>query len=54
MKLSKKFCEEMCLYIKQGKRKRVEFNKLCKKCMHECKQGYRAEIVACKKFKTKE
>lgn len=50
VKLTKKFCEENALYIRQGKRKRIIFNELCKNCIHECKQGYRVEIVVCKKF----
>lgn len=49
-KLSKKFCEEWAFYIKLGQRKRVVFNEKCKKCMHECKQSYRVEIIACKNF----
>lgn len=53
-KLSKKFCEEWAFYIKPGTRKRIVFNEKCKKCMHECKQSYRAEIIACKNFQKKE
>ena len=51
VKLTKRFCEEMCLFLKQGKRRRIVYNQKCKECIHECKQGYRVEIVACKKFK---
>lgn len=53
-KLCKKFCEEWTFYIRSGIRKRVVFNEKCKKCMHVCKQGFRAEIIACKNFKKKE
>ena len=53
-KLSKKFCEEWAFYIKPGTRKRIVFNEKCKKCMHECKQSYRVEIIACKNFQKKE
>ena len=49
-RLSKKFCEEWAFYIKSGQRKRIVFNSKCKKCMHECKQSYRAEITACKDY----
>lgn len=52
-KLSKKFCEEWAFYIKQGIHKRVTFNKKCKKCIHECKQSYRVEIILCKDFSKK-
>ncbi len=52
-RLSKKFCEEWAFYIKSGQRKRIVFNSKCKKCMHECKQSYRAEIIACKDYTKK-
>lgn len=53
-KLSKRFCEEWAFYIEPGTRKQVVFNEKCKKCMHECKQSYRVEIIACKDYIKKE
>ena len=53
-KFTKKFCEEWSFYIRAGKRRKVVFNEKCKKCMHECKHSYRAEIIACPNFKKKE
>lgn len=49
---TKKFKEENAFFINPATG-RVEFNKLCNQCMHECKQSYRAEIVACKNYKKK-
>lgn len=50
---TKSFCEEWAFYIKPGKRRRIAYNPMCKKCMHECKQSYRAEIVCCKDYTKK-
>ena len=29
------------------------YNKLCCRCIHDCKQSYRAVVVACPKFRSK-
>ncbi len=52
-KLNKKEIAEMDFYIKSGKRKRICYNETCKKCVNDCKQSYRTELVACPQFKTK-
>lgn len=30
---------------------RVAYNKLCLRCVHNCKQGFRAVIIECRRFK---
>ena len=30
---------------------RVEYNKLCLRCVHNCKQSFRAVIIECRRFK---
>jgi len=32
---------------------RITYNRLCCRCIHGCKQSYRAVIVACPKFRLK-
>lgn len=49
---SKKWKTENSFFI-NSKTNKIQFNKKCKKCMHECKQSYRAEIVACKDYTKK-
>ena len=31
-------------------RSRITYNELCRKCQHECKQGFRAVVVDCPKY----
>lgn len=52
-RLSKKYCNEYAFFIKSGTRKRLVFNKKCKKCVHDCKQSFRADLIACKNFEKK-
>ncbi len=49
---SEKWKTENSFYI-NPKTNKIQFNKKCKDCMHECKQSYRAEIIACKNFQKK-
>lgn len=40
---------EMDFYINRlGK---IKYNKKCEKCVHNCKQSYKAQIVKCPKYK---
>ena len=52
-KLSNKQLEELDLFIKHGVRKRICFNDTCKKCLNECKQSYKADLIYCPHFKSK-
>lgn len=49
---SKKWKIENSFFINE-KTNKIQFNKRCRNCMHECKQSYRAEIIACKDYKRK-
>ena len=45
---SKKKRLEMCMFI--NSKGRIEYNRLCKACVHDCKQSYRAIIIDCLKY----
>ncbi len=47
---SKQFLTEFSLYIKQGKKRKFDYNTICKNCCNDCKQGCKVDIIACKKF----
>jgi hypothetical protein len=34
-------------------RNRIAYNKLCRKCVHGCKQSFRAEVMACPRYQSK-
>ena len=50
-RMSKKRKLEMSLFL--NSRGRIENNLLCRACQNECKQSYRAVIIACPKYKSK-
>jgi len=50
-KMNKKARDEMAFFI--GANGRRQYNKLCMKCCHDCKQSFRATIVCCKKYTSK-
>lgn len=52
-KLSKKFLQENELYIKEGIRKRVSYNRKCRQCENDCKQGCQVKVVRCPYYKQK-
>lgn len=29
----------------------IEYNKICKKCLNECKQSFRTVLISCPQFK---
>lgn len=45
-RLSKKIKKEMAFFINPGTGKR-QYNRQCRACIHDCKQSYRATIIAC-------
>lgn len=51
-RLSKKAKQEWAFFIHPDTKRRT-YNELCRKCIHNCKQSYRAEIVECRKFVSK-
>jgi len=48
-RMSKRKQLEMSLFINE--KGRIEYNRLCKACIHDCKQTHKAIIVACPKYK---
>lgn len=50
-RLSKKAKIEWSLFI--GDNGRRQYNELCRKCSHDCKQSFRAVIVECPKYESK-
>ncbi len=51
-RLSKKQKQEWSFFIDEQTGRRT-YNELCRKCIHNCKQSYRAVIICCRKFKAK-
>lgn len=49
MILSKKVKAEMAFFINPATGKR-QYNRQCRRCIHDCKQSYRAELLACPKY----
>ena len=45
MSRSKKWCLEWAFFL--GENGRRQYNKLCKGCVHPCKQSFRAVVVSC-------
>lgn len=51
MSRSKKWKQEWSFFLdSDGRRK---YNDLCRRCLHPCKQSFRAEIVACPFYESK-
>lgn len=51
MSRSKKWKLEWSFFLdNDGRRK---YNDLCRRCLHPCKQSFRAEIVACPFYESK-
>ena len=51
MSRSKKWKQEWSFFLdSDGRRK---YNDLCRRCLHPCKQSFRAEIVACTFYESK-
>jgi stress-induced morphogen len=48
---TKKFARENAYFI-NPKTKRINYAEICKKCAHECKQSFRAQVI-CSRFEKK-
>jgi len=46
-RMSKKQRLEMSMFI--SSKGRIEYNRLCKACVHDCKQSHRAIVIDCPK-----
>lgn len=50
MSRSKKWRLEWSLFLSEkGRRK---YNKVCKRCVHDCKQSFRVGLLACRHYKS--
>ena len=50
MSRSKKWKQEWSFFL--GENGRRQYNKICRKCIHSCKQSFRVGIVACPFYQT--
>jgi hypothetical protein len=51
MRMGKKKKLEMAIFINPSTGK-IQYHKICQKCIHECKQSYRMQIIDCWKYKS--
>ena len=50
-RMSKKREQELSLFLNE--RGRVKYNSLCRQCVHNCKQAYRALVIECGRYLSK-
>lgn len=50
-RMSKKRKEEWAFFLNE--RNRITYNTLCRKCVHNCKQSFRAIVIACPRYCSK-
>ena len=50
-RMSKKRKQELSLFLNE--RGRVEYNSLCRRCAHTCKQAYKVMVVECGRYLSK-
>ena len=50
-RMSKKRKQELTLFLNE--RGRVEYNSLCRRCVHTCKQAYRVLVIECDRYLSK-
>ena len=51
MSRSKKWQLEWSFFL--GSNGRRQYNKLCKSCANDCKQSFRAKVIACPHYRSK-
>jgi hypothetical protein len=49
--MSKKLKKELAFFLNDRGRK--SYNDLCRKCQRDCKQSFRAEVMACPRYLSK-
>ena len=50
-RMSKKRKQELTLFLNE--RDRVEYNSLCRRCVHSCKQAYKVLVIECGRYLSK-
>lgn len=51
MSRSKAWKREWAFFL--GENGRRQYNRVCRRCVHDCKQSFRAELIACPKYLSK-
>ena len=51
-KMSERMKKEMAFFIND--KGYIQYNQICNQCERECKQSFRAELIACPLYKKKE
>ena len=49
--MSKKRKQELSMFLNEAGR--VAYNSLCRRCVHTCKQSYKAMVVECRRYLSK-
>lgn len=52
MSRSKKWKTEWAFFL--GENSRRQYNRVCKRCVHGCKQSFRAVLIDCPRYISKE
>ena len=50
-RMSKKRKEEWAFFLNY--RGRIAYNTLCRRCVHNCKQSFRAMVIVCPRYHSK-
>ena len=50
-RMTQKRKQELTLFLNE--RDRVEYNSLCRRCVHNCKQAYKVMVVECGRYLSK-
>ena len=50
-RMTKKREQELALFLNEHGR--VEYNSLCRRCVHTCKQAYRVLVIECDRYLSK-
>ena len=50
-RMTKKRKQELALFLNEHGR--VEYNSLCRRCVHTCKQAYKVMVVECGRYLSK-
>ncbi|MCP1103711.1 hypothetical protein NHH15_15035 [Lachnospiraceae bacterium PAL113] len=51
MSRSKSWKREWTFFL--GENGRRQYNRICRRCVHDCKQSFRAELLSCPKYLSK-
>jgi len=52
MSKSGKWKSEWAFFL--GTNGRRQYNRVCKRCVHDCKQSFRAVLIACPRYRCKD